>query len=221
MDDIVITHSDVYQSWKNHLFNFNIDDPDTNAPGLRKPQLAALYATLGHLVVDPTATATVVMPTGTGKTDTMLALIIAARMSRTLILVPSNALRAQLVNKATEMKTLRTVGAVSDMARNPIVAAIDSKLSEAQVAELATANIIVATPQALLLFEDPALTALVNMCSHLMIDEAHHVVAASWNRIKTAFRGKPCIQFTATISGRWSSSGRQNHLQLPTAGCAA
>ncbi|WP_232527586.1 MULTISPECIES: DEAD/DEAH box helicase family protein [Pseudomonas] len=79
MDDLVITHSDVYQSWKNHLFNFSLDDPKTNVPGLRKPQLAALYATQGHLVVDPSSTATVVMPTGTGKTDTMLGLIIAAR----------------------------------------------------------------------------------------------------------------------------------------------
>ncbi|WP_277419217.1 DEAD/DEAH box helicase, partial [Pseudomonas viridiflava] len=96
------------------------------------------------------------MPTGTGKTDTMHALILAARMARTLILVPSDPLRTQLVGKCTEMKTLRTVGAVSETARNPIVAAIDSKLSEAQVAELATANIIVATPQALLLFEDAA-----------------------------------------------------------------
>ncbi|WP_163024745.1 DEAD/DEAH box helicase family protein, partial [Pseudomonas viridiflava] len=95
MNDVVITHSDVHQSWQKHLFNFSLDDPKTNAPGLRKPQLAALYATLGHLVVDPSSTATVVMPTGTGKTDTMLALIIAARMARTLILVPSDALRTQ------------------------------------------------------------------------------------------------------------------------------
>jgi superfamily II DNA or RNA helicase len=198
MDDVVITHSDVYQSWQSHLFNFNLDDPEARALGLRKPQLAALYSTLGHLVVDPATTATVVMPTGTGKTDTMLALIIAARMSRTLILVPSDALRAQLMSKCADLKTLRTVGAVSDTARNPIVAAIDSKLSKAQVAELATTNIIVATPQALQLFEDAEFMALVNMCSHLMIDEAHHVAAASWSRIKTAFSGKPCIQFTAT-----------------------
>lgn len=198
MDDVGTTHSDVYQSWQNHLFNFSIDDPKTNAAGLRKPQLAALYATLGHLVVDPSSTATAVMPTGTGKTDTMLALIIAARMPRTLILVPSDALRTQLVGKCKEMKTLRTVGAVSDTARNPLVATIYSKLSEVQVAELATANIIVATPQALLLFEDAALGALVTMCSHLMIDEAHHVVAASWSRVKVSFRGKPCFQFTAT-----------------------
>ncbi|WP_413975524.1 DEAD/DEAH box helicase [Stenotrophomonas acidaminiphila] len=198
MDDLAITHSDVYQSWQSHLFNFNLDDPQAQLPGLRKPQVAALYASLGHLVVDPTVTATVVMPTGTGKTDTMLALIIAARMSRTLILVPSDALRAQLVKKGAEMKTLRAVGAISDTARNPIVAAIGSKLSKAEVDELATANIIVATPQALLLFEDAALKALVDMCSHLMIDEAHHVAAASWSRVRTAFQDKPCIQFTAT-----------------------
>lgn len=198
MDDEVITHSDVYQSWQAHLFNFSLDDPKTKAPGLRKPQLAALYATLGHLLVDSSSTATVVMPTGTGKTDTMLGLIVAAKMPRTLILVPSDALRTQLVGKCLEMKTLRTVGAVSDLARNPIVTSIHSKLSEAQVADLASANIIVATPQALLLFEEAALAVLVNMCSHLMIDEAHHVAAASWQRIKIAFKSKPCIQFTAT-----------------------
>jgi superfamily II DNA or RNA helicase len=198
MNEEVIAHSDVYQSWQNHLFNFRLDDPKTKAPGLRKPQLAALYAALGHLVVDPNTAATVVMPTGTGKTDTMLALIIAARMTRTLILVPSDALRTQLVGKCTEMKTLRAVGVVSDTARNPVVTAIDSKMSEAQVARCATANIIVATPQALQLFDETALGALVKICSHLMIDEAHHVAALSWSRIKTAFRGRPCIQFTAT-----------------------
>lgn len=198
MDDVVISNLDVYQSWQNHLFSFKLDDPEAKALGLRRPQLAALYAMLGHLLVDPAEVATVVMPTGTGKTDTMLALIIAARMKRTLILVPSDALRAQLVEKCAELATLRKVGAVSNVAHNPIVAAIDSKLSEAQVAELAAANIIVATPQALQLFDDAALGTLVDICSHLMIDEAHHVVAVSWSRIKTAFRGKPCMQFTAT-----------------------
>ncbi|MBM5460907.1 hypothetical protein H8F21_25405 [Pseudomonas sp. P66] len=51
MDDVAVTHLDVYQSWQHHLFNFSLDDSKTNTPGLRKPQLAALYATLGHLVL--------------------------------------------------------------------------------------------------------------------------------------------------------------------------
>jgi superfamily II DNA or RNA helicase len=36
------------------------------------------------------------MPTGTGKTETMLALLVAARPSRLLVLVPSDALREQV-----------------------------------------------------------------------------------------------------------------------------
>lgn len=89
MDDAAEKHSEVFQSRQENLFNFNIAVPAVGRPGLRKPQVAALYARLGHLVVNPSSTATVVMPTGTGKTDTMLALLIAGRLPRTLILVPA------------------------------------------------------------------------------------------------------------------------------------
>lgn len=80
-------YADVYRSWQQHLFNFNLAVRETQTPGLRKPQLAALYAALGHLVMAPATTATIVMPTGTGKTDTMLGLLIAGRLARTLVLV--------------------------------------------------------------------------------------------------------------------------------------
>lgn len=60
----VANYTDVFQSWQDHRFNFSLAVPLTNTPGLRKPQLAAIYATLGHLVADPSSPATVVMPTG-------------------------------------------------------------------------------------------------------------------------------------------------------------
>ncbi|WP_301213690.1 DEAD/DEAH box helicase [Yersinia sp. 22-579] len=198
MGEFVAEYSDVLRSWQDHCFKFNIAVPQTNTPGLRKPQLAAIYATLGHLVIDPSTPATVVMPTGTGKTDTMLALLISGKMERTLILVPSDALRSQLVGKCSNLKTLRSVGAVSDVALNPVVAAISSGMSEKEVLMLSEANVIVATPQALRLFDGEAVKALGGMCSHLFIDEAHHVPANSWDRVKNIFKGKPCIQFTAT-----------------------
>lgn len=198
MVDATRKYSDVYQSWQQHHFNFNLASPESGTPGLRKPQLAALYASLGHLVIAPEMTATVVMPTGTGKTDTMLGLLIAGRLSRTLILVPSDALRTQLVNKCEDLKKLREIGAVSDTALNPVVIALSSKMTAGEVQRLAQANIIVATPQALRRFDDVALQALSGLCSHLFIDEAHHVAAATWNRVKATFKSKPCIQFTAT-----------------------
>lgn len=198
MSEVVANYSDVLQSWQDHRFNFNLAVPLTNTPGLRKPQLAAIYATLGHLVIDPSTPATVVMPTGTGKTDTMLALLISGKMERTLILVPSDALRSQLVGKCANLKTLRSVGAVSDVALDPVVTAISSGLTEKEVLLLSQANVIVATPQALRLFDKEAINALGDLCSHLFIDEAHHVPASSWDSVKSIFKGKPCIQFTAT-----------------------
>lgn len=198
MADATDNYLDVYQSWQHHLFNFNLAVRETATLGLRKPQLAALYASLGHLVMSPATTATIVMPTGTGKTDTMLGLLVAGRIPRTLFLVPSDALRTQLVEKARELEKLREIGAVSNTALNPIVKALDSKMTEEEVLELVEANVIVATPQALQRFDNKALQALSEICSHLIIDEAHHVAAMSWERVKAAFKAKPCLQFTAT-----------------------
>lgn len=106
-------YADVYRSWQQHLFNFNLADRETQTPGLRKPQLAALYATLGHLVMAPATAATIVMPTGTGKTDTMHGLLISRQLPRTLVLVPFDPLRSQLVEKCLELKKLREIGSVS------------------------------------------------------------------------------------------------------------
>jgi superfamily II DNA or RNA helicase len=65
-------------------------------PGLRPPQLGAIHAVLGYWTTNRLTPATVVMPTGTGKTDTMLGLLVAARPERLLVVVPSDALREQI-----------------------------------------------------------------------------------------------------------------------------
>jgi len=53
------------------------------------------------------------MPTGTGKTDAIFSLIIAGHFPRTLIIVPSDALREQTSEKIVELKTLRDIGAIN------------------------------------------------------------------------------------------------------------
>ncbi|WP_059441538.1 DEAD/DEAH box helicase [Comamonas sp. E6] len=190
-------YSDVYKSWQQHFFSFNLADRENRRPGLRKPQLAALYASLGHLVMSPSTTATVVMPTGTGKTDTILSLLIAGRLARTLVLVPSDALRSQLINKCN-LEKLREIGAISENVLNPVVMAVRKGMTIEEVQQVAEANVVVATPQALQRFTSDALQALADLCSHLIIDEAHHVAAMTWDRVKSAFKNKPRLQFTAT-----------------------
>jgi hypothetical protein len=66
--------------------------------GLRRPQLGALHAMLAHESMEIREPVTIVMPTGTGKTETMLAAF-AHSPKRVLVVVPSDALRTQIATK--------------------------------------------------------------------------------------------------------------------------
>src|SRR5208283_3366546 len=47
-------------------------------------------------------------------------------------------------------------------------------------------------------FSDLHQKMLASYCSSLFIDEAHHVRAVTWGRLRAQFAGKPILQFTAT-----------------------
>lgn len=61
-----------------------LEEPAVDGVGLRSPQLGAIHAVLGYWTTKRSEPATVVMPTGTGKTETMLGLLVAARPDRLL-----------------------------------------------------------------------------------------------------------------------------------------
>ena len=80
------------------------------AKGLRTPQLGALHAILAYRSTEDPEPITVVMPTGTGKTETMLATY-AHSPTRTLVIVPTDALRTQTARKFATLGILPEVGA--------------------------------------------------------------------------------------------------------------
>jgi superfamily II DNA or RNA helicase len=47
------------------------------------------------------------MPTGTGKTETMLAILVCAQLRRVLVIVPTSALRDQLTEKFLTLDMLQ------------------------------------------------------------------------------------------------------------------
>jgi superfamily II DNA or RNA helicase len=168
-------------------------------PGLRTPQLGALHAVLAAQSVDISEPTTVVLPTGTGKTETMLA-VYCERPRRTLIVVPSDSLRTQIGRKFATLGILPRVEALVGEYLAPTVGILKSRLETTdQVRELVgQAAIIVATAAALSRFATEALQEIVDSTHQLFIDEAHHVAARTWTEIAKAFSGKPIVQFTAT-----------------------
>src|SRR5207253_751395 len=72
--------AEVCESWIG-AFTDKREDAERNIKGLRPPQSGAIHAVQAHWTVnvDP---ATVVLPTGVGKTETMLSLLVAERCQR-------------------------------------------------------------------------------------------------------------------------------------------
>jgi len=188
----------VYRSWADGRLNFAVENPANDFVGFRKPQRAAAFAVFSHLDSEPERPATIVMPTGTGKTDAIFSIIIAGLFGRTLLVVPSDALRSQIGDRLETLSRLRAINAISEDMLSPVVHRVDSGGSAANHASILEANVTIATPAALAELGEDDLAAVMNHFSHLVFDEAHHTAAPTWERIRKAFGPKPTLYFTAT-----------------------
>ncbi len=187
---------EVLRSYKGAIGFRRPDEPGA----LRRPQIGALHAVVGYWTSALPEPGIVVMPTGTGKTETMIAVMVAARPQRLLVLVPTAALRSQLAAKFETLGVLQREGIVAAGALRPSVGRLEHGLGTAadadELGELS--NVIVATPQALDACTPEARERLLASFTHLVVDEAHHAPAASWAQAIGAFAGRPVLLFTAT-----------------------
>ncbi|AYF98117.1 DEAD/DEAH box helicase [Protaetiibacter intestinalis] len=191
------TAQQVLESWPAGLL---FREEDKGAPGLRRPQAGAVHSLHGYWTTDPRHPATVVMPTGTGKTDTMVAAMLSARIEKLLVLVPSDALRDQLATKFERLGVLRQLGLVDPGLLMPVVGRLSGALTGPEDADRFAdcCNVVISTPNALAYTEKSVRSRFLERFTHLFIDEAHHVAAETWRQVRDSFAPRPVIQFTAT-----------------------
>jgi len=77
--------TEVLDSW-NGAFSFVEEDPARNVIGLRRPQIGAVHSAHMHWIVSDSP-ATIVMPTGTAKTETMLSILVSMKCQKLLVIV--------------------------------------------------------------------------------------------------------------------------------------
>ena len=167
---------------------------------LRRPQIAALHSIVGYQSSGLSEPGIVVMPTGTGKTETMLAWLVAQRPSKVLVIVPSRALRDQIASKFETLGVLQQAGIVSPKALRPCVGRLEHRFADQSEARafIDACNVVVATPS-VIHSNDPLVRDVLGAeFSHLIVDEAHHSPATTWTEIIRAFAGRPVLLFTAT-----------------------
>ena len=175
------------------------DDMEVVRSGLRPPQIGALHAALAHWSVS-TKPATIVMPTGTGKTETMLALLTAVEVERLMVVVPNAALRDQIAEKFMTLGILKAAGVLDESAELPVVATLERRPTSAEEVDeiFERANVIVTTMQVAGQCNENIQERMAEHCSHLYIDEAHHIAARTWQEFKGKFESRTVVQFTAT-----------------------
>lgn len=181
-------------------FKFIKEDKKSNTPGLRRPQIGAIHAVSAYIYGDEKyEPITVVLPTGTGKTETMLSLFFYHAINRLLIIVPTNALRKQLSEKFITMGCLPEFGITPTLMKYPKVAVITKGLLSGEAQKiLDNSNVIIATPNILKSSNHIEAEILCGMCGALFVDEAHHISANTWSSVRDRFKNKPVVQFTAT-----------------------
>ncbi|HTL66657.1 MAG TPA: DEAD/DEAH box helicase family protein [Lacunisphaera sp.] len=188
--------ADVLSSWEDALTLVE-ENPAKAKRGLRPPQIGALHAIAAHWTVS-SAPALVVMPTGTGKTEVMLAAMIMSRPKRLLVIVPSDLLRQQTMGKFATLGVLQKVGALGPDALFPVVGGLFGVPQAADLERLAGCNVVVTTMSALVDLSSVRRRKFVGLFDVVFFDEAHHLPAATWESFHDLLEGHRVLQFTAT-----------------------
>lgn len=193
----------IRESWKGKLsFTEQVRDTagDVTQHGFRTPQIGALHAILAHWTVT-SLPATIVMPTGTGKTETMLATLLSVSPACLLVVVPTDALREQVGHKFASLGVLPELGVLGDgVLQHPIVALLKRRPTTPEEVRtlFSRCNVIVTTMAVAGNSLPDVQREMARQASHLVIDEAHHISASTWTAFRRVFEGKPILQFTAT-----------------------
>jgi len=176
----------------------NINGIGEDGNSLRTAQLGAVHSLMAHWSLSHEV-ATVVLPTGTGKTETMLVATLADKAEKTLVIVPSIELKNQIANKYSTWGILRKLGVISKDTLNPTILVLNKTLSENEhIKDIESADIVISTPAFFARASSEMQLKVKKLFSHVFFDEAHHVKANEWNDIKQLFKDSKIVQFTAT-----------------------
>lgn len=185
-------------SWRN-AFSYLEEDLSRQVRGLRPSQIGAVHAVHAHWAVSRKP-ATIVMPTGMGKTETMLSILISERCKKLLVVVPTDALRTQIAGKFLGLGILKDFGIVSEQANYPIVGILKHRPQGIEDVDsfFARCQVIVTTMSVAGRCSQDIQKRMAEHCPYLFVDEAHHLGARTWRAFKEQFFSSSIVQFTAT-----------------------
>jgi superfamily II DNA or RNA helicase len=174
-----------------------ISYPDGN-PGLRTAQLGAIHAIAAHFTTRKEP-AIVVMPTGTGKTAVLAMAPFVLKAQRVLVVTGSRVVRDQIFEEFDTLGRLKDLAVLPLATPTPAVVEVSSNVTDAQGWEdFREAEVVVVAPSS----ASPVMEAVAppppDLFDLVLVDEAHHSRAKTWEALIESFPNAKRILFTAT-----------------------
>jgi len=188
----------ITNSWENN-FNYIKENREQGIVGLRSPQIGAIHSIMAHLE-NADEKGVIVLPTGTGKTETMISTMVANKCKKVLVSVPSDSLRIQISDSFKNLGILRKLGVVNKEAINPIVGIINTKFKTVEDFNffIENCNVVITTMRILASLPLSFKQKMSTDFSHYFVDEAHHSEAPTWKSFIDVFPPNKVFLFTAT-----------------------
>jgi superfamily II DNA or RNA helicase len=164
--------------------------------GLRPGQLGAIHSVLAHFSVHDEP-ALVSLPTGYVKTAVTMSLPFVLKAHRVLVVVPSDALRKQTTSHFKELSTLRKLSLVPEEMTNPTVVGQEGRVVGIQGwSQLELCDVVISTPHSI----SPEVVEQLrdDFFDLVVVDEAHHLPARTWNSLIEYYSKAKCVLLTGT-----------------------
>ena len=168
---------------------------DTGINGLRTAQLGAIHAIASHDTLKKKEADIIVMPTGSGKTAVLMMAPYVLAKQKVLIVTPSVMVRGQIFDDYKNLQTLKRISVFNEEVQPPIVYELKNMYSEDQRSCIETSDVVVGTPQVSLSLSESMVST---MFDYVVIDEAHHVPAETWQKILNNMQQADILLVTAT-----------------------
>ncbi len=168
-------------------------------PNLREPQSQGWKASRDHFA-QSTEHAILQIPVGCGKTGLMALLPFQIARGRVLIIAPNVEIRRRIstdLDAANADCFWKKTAIMRDLSNGPFVAVLDGR--DANVHDCEDSHIVVTNIQQLASSADRWLPAFTqDYFDMILVDEGHHNIAPSWQRVFEAFPQAKVISLTAT-----------------------
>ncbi|WP_416357644.1 DEAD/DEAH box helicase [Aureimonas phyllosphaerae] len=178
--------------------SFPISDQEKKIDGFREAQRGALFAVGSHFTARPEP-AIVTMPTGSGKTAVLQACAFLLRAKRVLILTPSRLVREQVSEDFAALGVLKRVGALPQDLNPPKVMPTAHRVTDPAGWEaMRDFDAVVATVPSVSSHIEGVPKPQADLFDLILVDEAHHSPAVTWQMLLDDFPDARRVLFTAT-----------------------